>query len=145
MLSRAFFWRHMPIDAASLFSPLLPLHFLLSCRAGVAPCGVSTFAHCASWRESLHFLLLTVLCLVRLRAIATDLGGVTLSGDVAVVVATEALHHSAGAVIEFALVYLAFPRHSSVYDSVGRLWVCELHYNRGCSFECSFLGQPSYV
>ena len=63
--------------------------------------------------------MLAVLCLVRLRAIATNLGCIALSGDVAVVIATEALHHSAGAVIEFALVYLAFPRHSSIYYGVG--------------------------
>jgi hypothetical protein len=54
-----------------------------------------------------------------LRAIATDLGCVTLSGDVAIVIATKALHHSTGAVIEFALMYLTFPCHTGIYDGVG--------------------------
>ena len=109
----------MPIDPAGLFGPFHSLHLLLSCWAGIALCRVSIFAHYAAWREPRHFFLLAVLRLMRLCTIAANLRCVALSGDVAVVVAAEALHHSARAVVEFALVYLAFPCHSSVDDSIG--------------------------
>ena len=110
----------MLIDAAGLFGPLYTLYFFLSCRVGVAPYGVSTFAYYALWYESLYLLLLIVLYLMRLRTISADLGCITLTSDVAVVVAAEALYYPIGAVIEFALVYLAFLCYTRVYNSVGR-------------------------
>ncbi|KAF2452710.1 hypothetical protein BDY21DRAFT_355738, partial [Lineolata rhizophorae] len=78
-------------------------------------------------------------------AIAAYLRGAALSADVAVVVAAEALLHSAGAVVELALVDLAVPCHSSVDDSVGCFWVCEFDDYRRCAFEAGLLGEPSDV
>ena len=77
--------------------------------------------------------------------IAATLGYVALSADMAVVVAAEALYHSAGAVVELALVYLALLCQSCINDSIGYLWVCEFYNNRRCMFEHGFLGQLSYV
>jgi hypothetical protein len=73
------------------------------------------------------------------------LGCVALSADVTVIIASEALLHSAGAIVELALVYLAVPYHSGVDDGVGHFQVCEFKYYRGCTFEGGFFGEPSYV
>lgn len=79
------------------------------------------------------------------RTVATCLGFVALSADVAVFIASEALLDSAGAVVELALVYLAVPNHSGVDDGVGHFRVSEFEYYRRCTFEVGFLGEPSYV
>jgi hypothetical protein len=112
--------RDMPVGATDLLGSFDSLHFLPSCWAGAAPCSMSTFAYCASRCESFHILLLAVLCLVRLGAIVASLRCVTLSANVAIVLAAEALHHFAGAVVELALAYLALLRHAGVDDGVGR-------------------------
>ena len=99
----------MPVNTADLFGLFYPSHFLPPCWAGIAPCSMSTFAHCASRGEPFRSLLPAVFCLVLLCTIAAKLGCVTLSADVTVIVAAEALFHPAGAVIELALVYMAIP------------------------------------
>jgi len=53
-----------------------------------------------------------------LRTIAACLGCATLSADVTVVVAPEALFDPAGAVVELALVYVAVLYYSSIDSSV---------------------------
>lgn len=135
----------MLIDTADFLGLFNSLHLLPPCWAGIAPCSVGIFAHCTSGGEALHSLLLAVFRLMLPRAIAANLGCVTLSADVAIVVAPEALLHSASAVIELALMYLALPCHSSIDDGIGHFWICELNYNRGCPFKSGFLGQPSDV
>jgi hypothetical protein len=106
---------------------------------------MSTFAHCASGSEPFHSLLTAVFRLVLLRTIAACLGCVTLSADVAIIIATEALFYPAGAVVELALVYMAVPYYSGVDDGIGHFWICKFEYNGGCTFERRFLGEPSYV
>ena len=91
---------------------------------------MNIFAYCASRRESLHALLLTVFRLVLLCAIAANLGCVTLSADVAVVVTAEALLHSAGAVVKLALMYLAIPNQSGVNSGVGHFRLCKFNNDR---------------
>ena len=132
--------RDMPVDTTGLLGLFDPSHFLPPCWAGIAPCSVSIFADCTLGSEAFHSLLLAVLRLVLLCTIAANLGCVALSSDVAVVVAAEALFHSAGAVVELALMYLAIPCHSGVDDGIGHFWVCEFNDNRGCSLESGFLG-----
>jgi hypothetical protein len=61
--------------------------------------------------------------------IAANLGCVTLSADVTIIVAPEALLYSAGAVLELALMYLAFPGHSRIDDGVSHFWVCEYNHD----------------
>lgn len=102
--------RDMPVGATHLLGLFDPLQLLLSRGAGITPCGMGTFAHCALGEkkeggESLHFLLLAVSGLMQLSAIAANLRRVALSADVAVLVAAEALLHSAGAVVELALMF----------------------------------------
>lgn len=75
---------------------------------------MSIFAHYALGVETLHSLLLAVFCLVLLRIIGANLRRVTLSTDVAIVVATEALLHSARTVVELALMYLALLCYSGI-------------------------------
>ena len=117
----------MPIDAPDLLSLFHPPHFLLPCWAGITPCGVGTFAHYALRDEPFHSLLLIVFCLVLLSIIAACLGCVTLSADVTVVIAAEALFHPAGAIVELALVYMAVPYHPSVDNGIGHFRVGEFN------------------
>jgi len=74
-----------------------------------------------------------------LRTIATNLRCVTLSADVTIIVAAEALFHPAGAIIELALVDMAVPYHSGIDDGVGHFRVCEFNYYGGCTFKSGFL------
>jgi hypothetical protein len=78
--------------------------------------------------------------LVLLCTIAASLGCVTLSADVTIIAAAEALFYPAGAIIELALVYMAVPYHSGVDDGVGHFRVREFDYYGGCTFKSGFLG-----
>ena len=135
----------MPVDAPILFRLFHSLQFLLSCWAGVAPCGVGTFAHWASRGEPFHSLLPAVFGFVQLRTIATCLGCVTLSADVLIMTATEALFYPAGAVVKLALVYLAFPYHTGINDGVGHFWSGKFDDDGRRPFERAFSGQPADV
>lgn len=119
--------RDMPVDTPGLLGLFHSPHFLLSGRAGIAPCSVSTFAHSATRRESFCTFLLTLFCLVWLVAVATYLGCVTLNADVTIMVATEALLDPAGTVVELALVDLTLPCHSCIDDGIGHFWFCEFN------------------
>jgi hypothetical protein len=90
--------------------------------------GQLTFAHCASGSKPFHSLLPAVFRLVLLCTIAAYLGCATLSADVTIIVAAEALLYPAGTIIELALVYMAIPYHPGVDDGVGRFWVCKFNY-----------------
>jgi hypothetical protein len=85
---------------------------------------MSTFVHCALGDEPFHSLLLVVFCLVLLSTIAAYLGCVTLSADVTVVVAAEALFHSAGAVVGLALAISGSANSTTIEDA--RLRVASL-------------------
>ncbi len=71
------------------------LDFLLSCRAGVVPCCMSVFADCTFRHEPRNVLSGAFLRFMSSCAVAACLRGTTLSTDVAVVVAPEALLNSA--------------------------------------------------
>jgi hypothetical protein len=89
---------------------------------------MGTFAHCASRSEPFYSLLPTVFCLMLLSTIAAYLRCITLSADVAIIVAAEALLYSAGAVIELAEVDLSVPYHSSIDNGIGHFWICEFYH-----------------
>jgi hypothetical protein len=64
-------------------------------------------------------------------AVAAFLGSTTLSTDVTVVIALEALLDSARAVVELTVMDQAFPQEASIYDRVGHFGLCEFdHYGR---------------
>src|SRR5436190_18132729 len=79
------FCRNMPIDAAGFLCLFNSSHFLPSGWAGIAPCCMNIFAHCASRGEPFYPPLLAVPCLVLFCTIATDLGSIALSADVAII------------------------------------------------------------
>jgi hypothetical protein len=106
---------------------------------------MGVFAHYTSGWEAFPTLLVTVFCLILVRIVATCLGFIALSADVAVFIALEVLLDSAGVVIELALMYLAVPDHSGVDNSVGHLRVGEFKYYRRYIFKVGFLSKPSYI
>ena len=71
-----------------------------------------------NYDNPLYSLLPIVFCLVLLYTIATYLGCATLSANVTIIVAVEALFYPIGMIIELALVNMAILHHSSVNDSV---------------------------
>lgn len=77
--------------------------------------------------------------LMLLRVIAANLGRVILSADVAVIIVTKALLHSACAVVELALMYLALLCYSGIDYGISRLRLCELYNDRGRPFKNGFL------
>ena len=83
---------------------LHPLHLFLSCRAGSIPRCMFSSAECAFGLESGTALDRTAPRLMSACAVAALLGSITLSTDVTVVIASEALLDSAGAVVELTVM-----------------------------------------
>jgi hypothetical protein len=87
----------------------------------------------------------TVPTLVLLRTVATCDCCLALGSYVAVVLALEALLHSALSLIPLALEDLTLPDQALVNDLVGILWLAELNDGAGSGFCGCVAGQPSYV
>ena len=79
------------------------------------------------------------------RAVAAFLGSTTLSTDVTIVIASEALLDSAGAVVELTIMDQAFPQEASVYDCVGHFGLCEFDHYGGVPFLDRSLRKPADV
>ena len=86
-----------------------------------------------------------VASLVFLRAVATCDYCLALGSYVAVVLALEALLHSALSLVPLALEDLALPDQALVDDLVGILWPAELYDDAGGGLRGCVAGQPSNV
>ena len=113
------FGRDMPIDTPDLLGSFHSFRLLLSCWAGVTPPGVATFAYCTPGGKAFLALPATLLCLMQFGTIVACLGSITLSANVTVMVAPEALFHPVGTVVELALMHLAFLHYPRVNNGIG--------------------------